>query len=159
MLEYDLQDDCSLNLLAQHLIEKLLQKFYPTCYPFVQEILNQYFNGQISPGTVQVEDALLNLVGIVGKVQKEYKIKLEKRLDVNYVLQFIKTNKWANPEQSPIFRRRFLLILTHWVKIVPKPVFFELFSAALESLRSLGTPQAQAPGDDGVPPLQMTTLE
>lgn len=91
---------------------------------------------------MQVEDALLNLVGIVGKVQKEYKIKLEKRLDVNYVLQFIKTNKWANLEQSPIFRRRFLLILTHWVKIVPKPVFFELFNAALESLRSLGTPQA-----------------
>lgn len=24
LLEYDLQDDCSLNLLAQHLIEKLL---------------------------------------------------------------------------------------------------------------------------------------
>lgn len=47
---------------------------------------------------MQVEDALLNLVGIVGKVQKEYKVKLEKRLDVNYVLQFIKGNKWANPE-------------------------------------------------------------
>ena len=68
LLEYDLQDDCSLNLLAQHLIEKLLQKFYPTCYPFVQEILNQYFNGSITPENVHVEDALLNLVGIIGKV-------------------------------------------------------------------------------------------
>jgi len=45
-----------------------------------------------------VEDALLNLVGIVGKVQKEYKIKLEKRLDVNFVLQFIKGNKWSDAE-------------------------------------------------------------
>lgn len=59
-----------------------------------EEILNQYFNGQIRPESVQVEDALLNLVGIIGKVQKEYKVKLEKRLDVNYVLQFIKNNKW-----------------------------------------------------------------
>jgi hypothetical protein len=85
-----------------------------------------------------VEDALLNLVGIVGKVQKEYKIKLEKRLDVNFVLQFIKNNKWAQADNSPIFRRRFLLILTHWVKIVPKPIFFELLNTVLESLTTLG---------------------
>ena len=129
-----------MNLLAQHLIEKLLQKFYPTCYSFVQEILQQYFTGAISAGTIQVEDALLNLVGIVGKVQKEYKVKLEKRLDVHYVLTFIKQNKWSDPDNSPIFRRRFLLILTHWVKILPKPVYFELLSATLESLSSLGTP-------------------
>ena len=143
MLEYDLQDDCSLNLLAQHLIEKILQKFYPTCYPFVQEILNQYFNGQITPENIQVEDALLNLVGIIGKVQKEYKVKLEKRLDVNFVLEFIKGNKLNNPEHTPIFRRRFLLILTHWVKIVPKPVFFDLLQTTLESLNTLGTIVAQ----------------
>lgn len=85
-----------------------------------------------------MEDALLNLVGIVGKVQKEYKIKLEKRLDVNFVLQFIKGNKWSDAEQSPVFRRRFLLILTHWVKILPKPIFFELLNATLESLNTLG---------------------
>ena len=84
-----------MNLLAQHLIEKLLQKFYPTCYPFVQEILKQYFEGQIAPESVQVEDALLNLVGIIGKVQKEFKVKLERRLDVNFVLQYIKANKWT----------------------------------------------------------------
>jgi len=34
----------------------------------------------------QMEDALLNLVGIVGKVQREYKVPLEKRLDMCYVL-------------------------------------------------------------------------
>ena len=32
----------------------------------------------------------MNLVGIIGKVQKEFKTKIEKRLDVNYVLQFIR---------------------------------------------------------------------
>jgi len=63
-----LQDDCSINLLAQHLIEKLLQKFYNICYPFVQEVLQQYFTGALKPQQDQVEDALLNLVGIVGKV-------------------------------------------------------------------------------------------
>ena len=73
-------------------------------------------------------------------MQKEFKIKLEKRLDVNFVLQFIKSNKWSNPETSPIFRRRFLLVLTHWVKIVPKPIFFELLNVTLESLSSLGQP-------------------
>ena len=45
LLEYDLQEDCSINLLAQHLIEKLLQNFYSICYPFIQEILNKYFTG------------------------------------------------------------------------------------------------------------------
>lgn len=43
LIEYDLQDDCSINLLAQHLIEKLLQNFYQVCYPFVESILHQYF--------------------------------------------------------------------------------------------------------------------
>jgi hypothetical protein len=45
---------------------------------------------------------------------------------------------------------------------VPKPVFFDQFSATLESLRSLGTPQQafdNGDGSGGVPPLQMTTLE
>jgi len=94
-------------------------------------------------------------------VQKEFKIKLEKRLDVNFVLQFIKTRKWTDPDHSPIFRRRFLLILTHWVKIVPKPIFFELLTSALESLSTLGQPKDQPEGSDatGVAPLQMTTLE
>lgn len=68
LFEYDLQDDSSLNLLAQHLIEKLLQKFYHVLYPFVQHILEQYIGGQLPNLTVHVQDALLNLAGIVGKV-------------------------------------------------------------------------------------------
>ena len=67
----------------------------------------------------QVEDALLNLVGIVGKVQKDYKVSLEKRLDVCYVLQFIAQNKWSNP----LFKRRYLMIITHWTKLLPKVHF------------------------------------
>lgn len=47
MIEYDLKEDCSLNLLAMHLIEKLLQKFYSVCYPFIQEILSRYFQSQV----------------------------------------------------------------------------------------------------------------
>lgn len=78
----------------------------------------------------QMEDALLNLVGIVGKVQREYKVPLEKRLDVCYVLQFIRTQKWENP----IFKRRYLLIITHWAKILPKVHFFEIFQSVLASL-------------------------
>ena len=35
---------------------------------------------------------------------------------------FIKNNKWADPVSGPIFKRRFLLILTHWVEILPKPI-------------------------------------
>jgi len=83
---------------------------------------------------------MLNLVGIIGKVQKEYKVKLEKRLDVNFVLNFIKQNKWNSGESSPIFRRRYLLILTHWVKIVPKPIFYDLFNSVLTSLTEIGGP-------------------
>jgi hypothetical protein len=75
----------------------------------------------------RVEDALLNLVGIVGKVQREYKVPLDKRLDVCYVLKFIRTMKWENP----IFKRRYLLIITHWAKILPKINFFEILQSVL----------------------------
>ena len=69
MLEYDLQENRSLNFLAQHLIEKLLQKFYNICYPFIQDMMTQYFSGALQAMlNERVEDALLNLVGIVGKV-------------------------------------------------------------------------------------------
>lgn len=77
----------------------------------------------------------------MGKVQKEYKIPLEKRLDICFVLNFIKTNKWDLSEESNIlFRRRYLLILTHWVKILPKSQFLTQFNLVLNSLSSLGTP-------------------
>ena len=86
---------------------------------------------------MHVEDALLNLVGIIGKVQKEFKTKADRRLDVHYVLRFIRQTKWNNP----IFKRRFLLILTHWVKVLPKQHFLELFNSVLESLAQIGGPQ------------------
>lgn len=90
---------------------------------------------------MHVEDALLNLVGIVGKVQKEFKTKTEKRLDVHFVLNFIKQTKWNCGESSPIFKRRYLLILTHWVKLLPKQHFLEFFNLVLESLSEIGGPQ------------------
>jgi hypothetical protein len=83
----------------------------------------------------------MNLVGIIGKVQKEFKTKIEKRLDVNFVLQFIKQNKWNSGESSPIFKRRYLLILTHWVKVLPKQHFLDLFNSVLQSLSEIGGPQ------------------
>ena len=123
----------------------------------MQEILNQYFTEQLKPPTVHVEDALLNLVGIIGKVQREYKVKLEKRLDVHYVLQFIKHNKWNEAEESKIFRRRYLLILTHWTKILPKPIFLELFNSVLESLLQIG--QNQGATGDNAGPVQLSSLD
>lgn len=87
-----------------------------------------------------MEDALLNLVGIIGKVQKEFKTKADKRLDVQFVLNFIKQTKWNSGESSPIFKRRFLLILTHWVKVLPKQHFLELFNTVLTSLAQIGGP-------------------
>lgn len=76
---------------------------------------------------------MLNLVGIVGKVQKEFKINLEKRLDVGYVLRFLKESKFEG-EHAPIFKRRYLMILTHWVKILPKPQFLDNFNFLVASL-------------------------
>lgn len=75
-----------------------------------------------------MEDALLSLVGIVGRVQREYRVPLEKRLDVCYVLDFIQQNKFTAQDDSvALFRRRYLLILNHWIRILPKPRFLEYF--------------------------------
>ena len=91
------------------------------------------------------------------------KVSLEKRIDVNYVLKFIKGNKFANPDSSPIFRRRFVMILNHWVKILPKPVFFSLLNDVLQSLNTLGTPQvpanAAAAASAGIPAISLSSLE
>ena len=51
------------------------------------------------------------------------------------------------------------MILTHWVKILPKPIFFDLLKATLESLSGLGTPQAVAIGNEGVQSLSLTQIE
>lgn len=56
-------------------------------------------------------------------MQKEYKVTLDKRLNVCYVLEFIRRVKWDNP----IFKRRYLLIITHWAKIQPKIHFYDIF--------------------------------
>ena len=102
----------------------------------------QYFSGKLaSLVDERVEDALLNLVGIVGKVQREYKIPADKRLDVSYVLKFIRSVKWDNP----IFKRRYLLIITHWVKILPKVHFFEILQSVLQSLDSISEQNAKTP--------------
>ena len=135
LVEFDLQEDNSINLLAQHLIEKIIQKFYHIVYPFVQGILEQYLGGKIVPQDVKIEDALLNLAGIVGKVQRENKVKQEKLMDINFVFNYLKDSKW----ESPIFKRRFLLILSHWVRIMPKTIFFDWFQFLCLSLKDTGS--------------------
>ena len=92
-------------------------------------MLQQYFSGALTPQQVQIEDALLNLVGIVGRVQKEYRVPLEKRLDVCYVLDFIKQTKWTQQSDTvSLFKRRYLLVLNHWTRLLPKPRFLEYFN-------------------------------
>lgn len=78
-------------------------------------------------------------MGIVGKVQREYKVALEKRLDICYVLKFIRSVKWENA----IFKRRYLLIITHWAKILPKVHFFEILTSVLQSLDEVTPEQAK----------------
>jgi len=60
-------------------------------------------------------------------------VAIDKRLDVCYVLKFIRAYKWDNP----IFKRRYLLIITHWAKILPKVHFFEIFTSVLNSLNDI----------------------
>ena len=66
----------------------------------------------------------------MGKVQREYKVPLDRRLDVCFVLQFIRQHKW----ESPVFRRRYLLVITHWAKILPKVHFYEILESVTASL-------------------------
>jgi len=110
------------------------------CYPYIQDILKQYFNGQLQIEEA-IEDAILNLVGIVGKVQKEYKVPMEKRLEVCFVLNFIRQHKW----QNPVFKRRYLLIITHWARMLPKMHFYEILQSVVQSLREISVEQAVQP--------------
>ena len=57
----------------------------------------------------------------------------EKRLDVCYVLKYIHQYKW----EQPIFKRRYLLIITHWAKILPKVHFYEILQSVLTSLADI----------------------
>jgi hypothetical protein len=44
--------------------------------------------------------------------------------DVAKVFQFIVAHKWKEgAEETPLFKRRFLLVLTHWIRIMPKTHF------------------------------------
>lgn len=63
-----------------------------------------------------------------------------------YVLRFIKENKFQG-ESAPIYKRRYLLVLTHWAKIMPKPHFLDYFNSVLESLSEIGGQQAMRPLD------------
>lgn len=93
--EYDLDSACSTKLLAYQLLEKLISSCYETCYQFIsEELLPIYFNGQLNFTTEFQEDALMSIVGMIGRIQKELKISVDKRLDITYVLDFICNNKW-----------------------------------------------------------------
>jgi hypothetical protein len=39
MLEYDMDADMTLSLLSFHLIDKVIEKFYTTTFPFIQNTL------------------------------------------------------------------------------------------------------------------------
>ena len=48
MLEYDMDPEMTLNLLSFQLIDKLIDKFYSTCFPFLQNtLLQEYFTGNL----------------------------------------------------------------------------------------------------------------
>ena len=69
MLEYEMDAEMTSNLLAHHLIEKLIENFYQTCFPFIQnELLQQYFTGKLKCQSELQEDALLSIVCMFGKI-------------------------------------------------------------------------------------------
>lgn len=81
-----------MHLLAYQLVEKLLTRFYPTCYSFINEkILPSYFKGEIRFANELVEDALFNITGMLGKVQRDLKVSPDKMLDIDSILNFIYT--------------------------------------------------------------------
>lgn len=130
--EYDLDSECQINLIAYQFLEKLVYSFYDTCFKYISETLfPQYFNGQLQLQNELIEDALLSLTSIIGKVQKDLKVRSEKRLNVTTILDFIKNNKW----QSNIFKRRFTHILALWTKLLPKQEFLKYYQIVLDSLK------------------------
>lgn len=131
MLEYDMEPEMSVSLLSFQLIDKIIEKFYSTCFPFIQNnLLQSYFTGQMSFQRDLQEDALLSIVCMLGKIQKDNKTPKDQRYDVCYVLDMLKQNKWDNI----IFQRRFVHILIQWVKLIPKDKFVGYFYFVLETL-------------------------
>ena len=48
MLEYDMDQEMTISLLSFQLIDKLIEKFYSTTFPFIQnQLLQQYFTGEL----------------------------------------------------------------------------------------------------------------
>jgi len=48
MLEYDMDPEMTISLLSFQLIDKLIEKFYQTTFPFIQNnLLDQYFAGNL----------------------------------------------------------------------------------------------------------------
>lgn len=74
MLEYDMDAEMTLSLLSYQLIDKLIEKFYSTTFPFIQNtLLQSYFTGNLKLGSELEEDALLSIVCMLGKIQKDNK--------------------------------------------------------------------------------------
>jgi hypothetical protein len=105
---------------------------YSTCYPFIKDdLLINYFNGTLKLSNELMEDALLNLVGMLAKIQQ--KSPAEKRLDIVYILDFIHANKFENP----LFKRRYTHLITQWVKNLPKDKLLGYFTILVQSLSGL----------------------
>ena len=69
MLEYDMDPEMSINLLSFQLIDKLIERFYPTCFPFLQNtLLQEYFTGNLKLQNELQEDALFSIVCMLGKI-------------------------------------------------------------------------------------------
>jgi hypothetical protein len=67
--EFDLDAGCATNLIAYQVLEKLIISFYSTCYTFLnEELIPQYFSGQLQLRDEFSEDALLSITGMLGKV-------------------------------------------------------------------------------------------
>ena len=113
------------------MIDKLIEKFYDTTFPFIQnQLLQQYFTGHLTLANELQEDALLSIVGMLGKIHKDNKTPKEQQLDVCYVLDMIRSNKWDNI----LFQRRYIHIIIQWIKLIPKSKFMQYFDIVLDNL-------------------------
>jgi hypothetical protein len=67
--DFDLDSACSINFLAHLVTEKMISQMYRTCYPFIKDdLLAQYFNGQLALQNDLTEDALLSIIGMLAKI-------------------------------------------------------------------------------------------
>lgn len=91
MLEYDMDPEMTISLLSFQLIDKLIEKFYNTTFPFIQNnLLQGYFTGQLKLENEFQEDALLSIVCMLGKIQKDNKVPKDQRYDVCFVLEILR---------------------------------------------------------------------